>query len=94
MVTITYSTVETEIIKVLEDLNTNLNIGATITSSLCPGNEGFASQALLTIMSTLEINLNIIIPHNIYIFYDKDKNKQLSIAEATKKLIKEAENGK
>lgn len=93
MVTITQDKVETEIIKAVEDLNKNLKIGATVDATCSPGNVGFASQVLLTIMSTLEINLGVNIPHNVYIFHDKDTFRQLTISEAAKKLIKLAKHG-
>ncbi len=94
MVTLTQQTVEAEIVNAVEDLNKNLKIGATVNATCSPGNVGFASQVLLTIMSTLEINLGVTIPHNVYIFHDKSTNKQLTIKEAAKKLIKLAEYGK
>jgi len=39
-------------------------------------------------MAKLEDILNISIPENCYIFYEKASNKQLSIKEASLKLIK------
>mgnify|MGYP000079457201 CR=1 FL=1 len=88
MIPISEALVEKEIIKAVEDLNANMKIGAIVDSSCRPGNVGFASQVLLTIMSRLEETLNIIIPDNVYIFHDKASHQQLSINEATKKLIK------
>ena len=94
MATLTQDAVEAEIINAVEDLNKNLKLGATVNETCCPGNAGFASQVLLTIMSTLEINLGVTIPSNVYIFHDKSTNRQLTIKEAAKKLIKLAEHGK
>lgn len=94
MVTLDLATVEAEIIKHVEDINVNLKIGATVTSTICPGSSGFTSQILVDMFSTLEDALGITIPHNQYIFFDKDKHKQLSIKEAAQKLIKVATDGK
>lgn len=94
MTNLILASVEAEIIKAVEDLNSNLKIGATVNAACCPGNVGFASQVLLTIMSRLEDSLGIIIPHNVYIFHDKDTHQQLSIKEAANKLIKVAKDGK
>jgi len=94
MIKLEESTVESALIKEIDDLNRNLKIGATINTTCCPGNAGFASQVLLTIMSRLEDSLGIIIPHNVYIFHDKVSHKQLSIKEAANKLIRFAKDGK
>jgi hypothetical protein len=97
MITIDHTTVENEIIKVVEDLNVNLKIGAVVNANCCPGKSGFASQILVDIMADLEDALGISIPHNQYIFFDKvapKQFKQLTIKEAAQKLIKVATNEK
>ena len=94
MATLSQAVVEAEIINAVEELNKNLKIGATVNGGCCPGNSGFASQVLLTIMTTLEVNLEITIPHNVYIFHDKKTHEQLSITQAAKKLIKIIEDEK
>lgn len=88
MITIAQETVEQEIIKAVEEINTNLKIGASVNSDCCPGNIGISSQILITIMSRLEDSLGIQIPTNVYIFHDKSSHNQLSIGDAAKKLIK------
>jgi len=88
MITIAQETVEQEIIKAVEEINTNLKIGANINGECCPGNIGISSQILITIMSRLEDSLGIQIPTNVYIFHNKDTQDQLSIQDAAKKLIK------
>ena len=94
MVELAQDVVENEIIKVVEELNDKLSIGANINAGCSPGGIGIGSQILVTIMSRLEHALGITIPSNTYIFYDKKTHKQLSITEAAKKLIKVATNGK
>lgn len=89
MVTIAQETVEQEIIKAVEELNSNMKLGANIDSACCPGEiKGISSQILVTIMSRLEDSLGVQIPSNVYIFHDKDTHSQLSIEAAAKKLIK------
>ena len=79
--------VEAEIKSAVEEINNNLKIGAKIDSECRPGEIGISSQILLTIMSRLEDSLGVIIPSNVYLFHDKEK-QQLSIQDAAKKLIK------
>lgn len=94
MIKVDQATVEAEIVKVVEDININLKVGAVINATCCPGNIGFTSQILIDIMPSLEDALGIIIPHNQYIFFDKSTHRQLSIKEAAQKLIKVAKDGK
>jgi acyl carrier protein len=93
MITIDQAVVEDEIIKIVEDLNTNLKIGATVNKHCAPGRSGFASQILVDMMADLEDALGVTIPSNQYIFFDKTNHRQLTIKEAAQKLIKVATYG-
>ncbi len=93
MVNLNKKTVVDTIINVVEDINKLLKIGAEINESCIPGNF-FASQVLVDLTPNLEEALGITIPLKEYIFFDKIKHRQLTIKEATEKLIKIAKNGK
>jgi len=92
MINLNHNYVEVEITKAIGQISSKLKIDAIIDSQSCPG-DLIKSQVLLTIMGRLEISLGIKIPENCYIFFEKKTHKQLSIKEATQKLIKEAKNG-
>jgi len=93
MSTLVHKTVEAEIIKALEDVKSKLKISANINADCCPGIIGISSQILLNIMIDLEETLGVSIPNNIYIFHDPKTHKQLSVTEATQKLLKIVNHG-
>ena len=83
--------VEEKIIEVLEDITDTLEIKVSLDTRSCPGLiPGITSQVLVTVMGRLEKKLDVIIPNNCYIFYDKKEKKQLNIKESTEKLVKNA----
>lgn len=94
MVKIDHNIVEEEIIQVITDLGSKLNIEAEINSVCIPGVIGFSSQVLITVMGQLEEKLGIIIPNQCYIFHDKISLRKLTIEEAANKLIKTAKYAK
>lgn len=94
MIKIDHNVVEEEIIKVIKDLNSKLNIEAEINSACVPGAVGFSSQVLITVMGLLEEKLGILIPNECYIFHDKVSLRKLTIEEAASKLIKIAKYAK
>ena len=55
---------------------------------------GITSQVLVTVMGRLEKKLDVIIPDECYVFYDKKEKKQLNIKKSAEKLIKNAHYGK
>lgn len=87
-------TVENELLKSIKEVKDLLKIDATISSDVCPGSIGITSQVLITIMGRIGNKLGVAIPNNCYIFYDKKSRRQLSIKEATHKLIKVVKDGK
>ncbi|MCY4561848.1 MAG: hypothetical protein OXC03_06025 [Flavobacteriaceae bacterium] len=83
--------VEEKIIEVLNDITDTLEIKVSLDTRSCPGLiPGITSQVLVTVMGRLEKKLDVIIPNNCYIFYDKKEKKQLNIKESTEKLVKNA----
>lgn len=86
-------TVEAVIIRAVKDLNINLKIGADVNANCSPG-DIFASQVLVDLTPSLEEALDITIPLKEYIFFDKPSHRQLTIKEATEKLIKIVQDGK
>ncbi|RZK12936.1 MAG: hypothetical protein EOO46_01220 [Flavobacterium sp.] len=85
--------IEQEVIKVLEEINEALEANAIIDENCRPGNF-FKSHALVTAIDRIADVLEITIPLNCYIFFDKKTLTQLTIKEATLKLIKVGKNGK
>jgi hypothetical protein len=86
--------VEGELINLILEAKDKFNIDASISSDARPGSIGISSQVLITIMGRIGHKLGVNIPNSCYIFYDKKERKQLSIKEATQKLIKVAKDGK
>jgi acyl carrier protein len=80
--------VENQVKKIIDEINKQLGLNANITINTCPYDVGISSQILISVMAKLEDILKISIPDNCYIFYEKASNKQLSIKEASIKLIK------
>ena len=92
MVELAHDVVEKEIIKMIEEINNSTgNLDLKIDKDFCPGNV-IMSQVLITAMVRIGRVLKVTIPDNCYIFHDKKTLKQLSISEASQKLIKEATN--
>ncbi len=94
MIKINEDIVEAAIVKAVEDLNENLGIGASVSAGLCPGTSGFFSIALLDLYPTIADSLGIVIPVNKYIFQEEKTRRQLTIKEATQKLIQVAKYAK
>lgn len=92
MVAIEPAVAEKEIIKIIKEINDTLEAGVAVDSECCPG-VFFKSQVLVTAIGRVAAALNVIIPNNCYIFFNKQAHKQLSIKESALKLIKEAKNG-
>lgn len=90
MVQLAHDVVEKEIIKMIEEINNiTENLDLIIDKDFCPGNL-MMSQVLITAMVRIGRALKVTIPDNCYIFHDKKTLKQLTIKEATQKLINEA----
>jgi hypothetical protein len=96
MVEIQEQIVEDAILKELDKLKgmSTVEPDAVINTDCKPGAIGFRSQVLVTLMGQLEEVLEITIPNNCYIFRDSDGNRELSVKEATQKLIKIAKYAK
>ncbi|MCB0518498.1 MAG: hypothetical protein H6577_09970 [Lewinellaceae bacterium] len=90
-----HTTVENEIMNSLKEVKDLLKINAPISSDVCPGSiGGITSHILVNIIGRIGNKLGVSIPNNCYPFYDKSSRKQLSIKEATKKLVKVLKDGK
>ncbi|WP_273210097.1 hypothetical protein [Runella zeae] len=86
--------VELELIKLIDEINKNvLQSEIEVDATFCPGDTGISSQIILTIISRVSSILEITIPDDCYIFYDKKEHRQLTIKEAAQKLIEKAKNG-
>tara|TARA_B100000780_G_C21100003_1_gene443862 strand:+ start:1204 stop:1476 length:273 start_codon:yes stop_codon:yes gene_type:complete len=72
---------------IIEEVSKGLGLDTTITRNTRPYNEGLTSQILISVMTRLEVALDINIPDNCYIFFEKSTRKQLSITEAANKLV-------
>lgn len=79
--------IESQIKEIIEEINAETELNASITVNSCPYNIGISSQILVSVMGLLENKLEIEIPANCYIFYDKTSNRQLSIKESALKLF-------
>ncbi|MBF4519165.1 hypothetical protein IRZ71_22660 [Flavobacterium sp. ANB] len=77
--------IENEVIRIIEEICTKLKIEVKVDSEFCPGNF-IKSQVLLTFISVIEDNLELVIPNECYIFCDKDQ-RQLTIRETSQKII-------
>lgn len=92
MVDLDEKLVEEEITRVLAELADDLEIECELKNTFQPG-QVFMSQVLVSAISIIAKNLNINIPDNCYIFFNKATEQQLSISDSAKKLIKEAKDG-
>ena len=90
MVNIDKLIVQNAIIKEIEQLKNlpSVDSDAQVNEDCKPGVIGVRSQILVDIMGRLEEILEITIPNNCYIFRDSDGIRELTIKEATEKLIK------
>lgn len=89
MVTLNQDSTKARISAAIKETAKRLKINITVEDNVCPGNF-LASQILVTIMARIGRALEISIPDNCYIFHDKKTKRQLTITEATQKLLKEA----
>lgn len=90
MVNLNYDLVKKEIIRAVEEINSNTQqVDAVIDEDFRPGNF-IMSQVLLTAMVRIGRAFSVLIPDSCYIFHDKKTKTQLTIKEATQKLLKEA----
>jgi hypothetical protein len=86
--------VEKEIVKVVQEAADLMGVPVKVDAGCAPGGAGISSQVLVTVMCRLEGILNVIIPDNCYIFHDRTSLRQLTIREASEKLLKVLKNGK
>lgn len=94
MIDISQELVEEKIIEIVCEIAKTLEMEVNIDSDSCPGLlPGITSQVQVTIMGRLERKLNIVIPDDCYIFYDKKEKKQLDVKSSAEKLIKNANYG-
>jgi len=83
-------TAEVAIIEAVQLLCSQLAIEEEVNIDSCPG-KYLRSDALVSVIPTIEQALGIKIPLECYIFHDNNKNKEkLSIKAAAKKLLKMA----
>lgn len=87
MANLTIDVIEKEIVKVVREAATHMNVAVKVDSECAPGNAGLSSHVLVTAMCRLEGILNVEIPENFYIFHDNTSLRQLSIREASEKLF-------
>jgi hypothetical protein len=79
---------EEAIIEAVKSLCSQLGIDEEVNSDLCPG-KYLRSDALVSVIPSIELTLGIQIPLECYIFHDNHKNKEkLSIKAAARKLLK------
>lgn len=90
---ISFVSAEKEIINVIQEACNILQIEENVDTDFVPGT-CIMSQVLISITSEIEIRLGIEIRDNCYLFYDNKSKIQLSIKNATKKLILLLEHGK
>ncbi|MBS1549702.1 MAG: hypothetical protein JSS94_07545 [Bacteroidetes bacterium] len=82
--------IETEIIDVIKMICQKQNIDEEVNSDFCPGNFIKSIVLVSVAISTIEAKTGLEIPEDCYIFYDKKSHRQLTIKEATQKLIEKA----
>lgn len=90
---VNFVSAEKEIINVIQEACNILQIKENVNADFVPGN-CIMSQVLISITSQIEVRLGVEIKDNCYLFYDSKSKIQLSIKNATKKLILLLENGK
>ena len=83
------STIENEVLGYIQEVKAMLKIETPTSLDSCPGNT-LRSPVLFSVMVRIGYKLGMNIPINCYIFQDKCSKKQLSIREASKRLLKEA----
>jgi hypothetical protein len=88
MADLTIDEIEKEIVKVVQEAATHMGVAVNVDSDCAPGNAGISSHVLVTVMCRLEGILDITIPENCYIFHDNGSLRQLTIREASEKLLK------
>lgn len=94
MIDISQEVVEEKIIEIISEIANTLEMDISIDSNSCPGlMPGITSQVLVTVMGRLEKKLDVIIPNDCFVFYDKKEKKQLDINKSAEKLIKNAHYG-
>ena len=95
MNTLLAETVEKEVIAIIADYCQNLEIEVQtpVSAGFIPGNF-IKSHVLLTAISDIAAVLDVQIPPECYIFFEKTKRKQLSIKETVEKILKVAINEK
>jgi hypothetical protein len=95
MINIPDTTVEAEIIKIIIEIKDQFRLDQDINVDCIPGiMEGITSHILVTATGRIANALGIVIPNSCYIFHDKKDDRQLTIKEASQKLIKLAKNAK
>lgn len=95
MISTPYEVVENEIKKIIGEIKKQFKLDQEINADCIPGNlEGVTSHILVTVTGRIANALGVVIPNSCYIFHNKKDDKQLSIKEATQKLIKFAKDGK
>jgi hypothetical protein len=92
MAILDHNLIQEEIVRTIAEVNSMLKLDTAINGDYCPG-ALISSQILITVMGRIGKALGVIIPDNCYIFHDKKTQNQLTIKEATQKLIKVVENG-
>lgn len=80
--------VEKEIVKVVQEAADHMGVALKVDENCTPGAAGISSQVLVVVMCRLEGILNVSIPDSCYIFYERTSLQQLSIREASEKLLK------
>lgn len=93
MVAIDFNLTQEGIINAIKDVCSILEYTHQVDGDFVPGNY-IMSQVLISFTSQIEVNLSIEIPEQVYIFYDCKNKIQLSIKEATQKLIHILKKGK
>lgn len=87
--------VENELTSLIKDYcqNLGLDLPKTIDGDFIPGNF-IKSQVLITAICDIAAILNVEIPNNCYIFFEKKERRQLSIKETVQKILEVAINEK
>lgn len=93
MVLMDFNSTQEGIINAIKDVCSILEYTHQVDGEFVPGNY-IMSQVLISFTSQIELNLDVKIPEQVYIFYDCENKIQLSIKEATQKLIHIIKKGK
>ncbi|MFC4213417.1 hypothetical protein ACFOWA_19650 [Pedobacter lithocola] len=88
METLTIEAVEKTMVDTIQEIADDLGIDMNVEINSRPGSAGISSHILVSVMAKLESILDVKIPDNCYIFHDKITLQQLSVREATQKLLK------